>query len=195
MISALPEQQAETDRLGPRQALELAILGLVCSRPAALGDLQVGVAEIGGCCWRPAVGVIADRIEELAGSGQLRIAFADNVGAPPAVHATGIGRHRLRELLLMEIGDHSEILCHTYVLLKVAFIDHLEPNRRWQEIDRLIEVLQAGVAALTNPSAPISFDSPYLRLARTHEIGRMESEICWLRAVRDSVVRDLALSA
>jgi hypothetical protein len=180
-----PPQRAPS-RLGPNEALRLSVLGSAAGRPLPLEILIDLAREVGGCCWHPTPDVVLDCVDGLVDRGLLAVVESDRIGISSIVSVTAAGRKHARDLMRLGISTAGEDMSRTLVLLKVAFLDLLEPSLRWREIDSMIDVLRDRVdrrAQIENARRGLG---GFLSLALGQETRGIEAQIAWLTALRDA---------
>lgn len=185
VVSVHPSGIGAGKGFGPSEALSLGILGAVATAPIALDGIVASVQAIGGCGWAPNDEAIYEAIERLAAKGYIK----DDPNAGPAAAAltiTETGRTEVARLLRAEIRT-ADSTCHSLVLIKVAFLDLLDPPARWRQIgkmvdhlDRILDDIQASIDA-----TPIR--SACYQMAARHELRQIESERTWLVALANTL--------
>jgi DNA-binding PadR family transcriptional regulator len=177
-------------RIGPGEALELAVLGVASHGPVELDGMAMLVRTLGGPGWSPTADVVLACCERLFASGALRCEAAGPITAP-SVALTRDGRTRLRALLRMEPTPARESLGATVALLKVAFLHLLGAGDQWRELDRMVASMEEQLADLRGQTDDFPIRTGGVRLALGYELRSLETRIGWLAALRDSVAARL----
>lgn len=181
-------------RIGPGEALELAVLGVASHGPVELESIAALVRRLGGPGWHPTADVVLACCERLLATGALRINQAARI-AGPAVAPTAAGRQRLKTLLRMEPAAGRDPLAVTVALLKVAFLHRLGPGDQWRELDRMVAAMEEELSELRAAAREFPIRTDGVRLALGYEVISLENRIGWMAALRDSVAARLGTAS
>jgi hypothetical protein len=181
-------------RMGPGEALELAVLGVASHGPVELDGIAALVRALGGPGWTPTADVVLACCERLIAAGELRVEAAGRVTGP-AVALAQPRRKRLRALLRMDAAPARDALGPTLALLKVAFLHLLGAGDQWRELDRMVGALQDQLADMRGQVDTVPIRTSGVRLALGFELRSLETRIGWLAALRDSVAARLGTAA
>jgi DNA-binding PadR family transcriptional regulator len=167
--------------LMPAEALRLAALGILAEREAmtyaALAtEVRLFTASFGGS----PVDVMSSSIELLRFEGLIRTKVDAPDPGDVVVELTDEGRRTIGELLQATFRPG-----HAYgkllTALKMRFLHMLEPERQAEQIEMLAEARQGELARLIDLRGKLADGSPGFVAWLDHEIGRIETDLVWLR--------------
>jgi hypothetical protein len=186
-VLAVERRVRAVRRIGPGEALEFAVLGAARAGDIDIERLTAVVQQVGDTCWHPAEAVVLGCVEALLAAGHLEAVEVRRAALPPAVRATEAGRRHLRSLLCADAGDPGDAVFRTAMLLKVAFLDALEPAARWSAVDALAAAVEAARQRHEAAVADCPLRSPGLTVALGHEARRLAGDLAWLHALRTAL--------
>lgn len=190
-VLAVERRVREVRRIGPGEALELAVLGAARAGDIEIERLTTVVQQVGDTCWHPTETVVLGCVEALLAAGCLEAVEARRAALSPVLRATEAGRRHLRSLLCADAGDPGETVFRAVMLMKIAFLDALEPAGRWSVVDGLAAAVETARLRHETDVADCPLRSAGLTLALGHEGRRLAGEVAWLRALRTAVAEGI----
>ena len=169
--------------LMPAEALRLAALGILAERGvmtygALATEVRLFTASFGGS----PVDVMSSSIELLRFEGLIEtVEEADDPG-DVTVELTDAGRAMIGELLQATVrtgNAYSKLM----TALKMRFLDMLPADRRREQVEMLVEGRQGELARLIDLRGKLVDGNPGFLAWLDHEIGRIETDLSWLRGL------------
>ena len=169
--------------LMPAEALRLAALGILAERGAmtygALAtEVRLFTASFGGS----PIDVMSSSIELLRFEGLITAVGKTDDPGDAVVELTDAGRKMAVELLQATIRSgnaYSKLL----TALKMRFLHMLAPGRQAEQIEMLAEARRGELARLIDLRGKLADGDPGFVAWLDHEIGRIETDLVWLRGL------------
>jgi DNA-binding PadR family transcriptional regulator len=167
----------------PAEAIRLAALGMLAeaSRPyaALASDVRYFASRIMG----PSLDLLGPSLELLRHEG---LAAAEGTGdrSETTLSITAAGRDELDRLLRANVRAPLDDLTKLVVALKMRFLDHLTPDGRRAQLDRLVELYDNEIARLVDLRDNHRGTSGHLAAWLGLEIAQTDARLAWLRDYR-----------
>jgi DNA-binding PadR family transcriptional regulator len=176
--------------LMPAEALRLAALGILAERgPMAYAALATEVRLFTASFGGSPVDVMSSSIELLRFEGLIRtVEEADDPGNA-VVELTDEGRAAIEELLQAPIKS-GNAYAKLLTALKMRFLVLLPAERQAEQIEMLAEARQGELARMLDLRAKLCDRDPGFIAWLDHEIGRIETDLAWLRGIETTVCRE-----
>lgn len=168
----------------PKDATQLAILGVVCRAPALGTEIVSLVKHIVGRAWQPTSDVIAVTLEGLLGHGLVRRADAGRDWDTTRYTITDEGRQVLHDLLRAPLPGSTAGLDGSAVALKVCFLDLLEPDEQSAQITEMLGRYDVEIAHFREALARCACEWTYVPGWMELEVARLTAERDWFRGLR-----------
>jgi len=172
--------------LMPAEALRLTALGILAERGAmayaALAtEVRLFTASFGGS----PVDVMSSSIELLRFEGLIRtVEEADDPGNA-VIELTQAGRDAIGDLLEAPIKS-GNAYAKLLTALKMRFLGLLPAEHQAEQIEMLAETRQAELARMLDLRGKLADHNPGFIAWLDHEIGRIETDLAWLRELAGS---------
>ena len=168
----------------PKDATQLAILGVVCRAPALGQEIVSLVKHIVGRAWQPTSDVIAVNLEELENRDHIERVDHDRDWDTTRYTITAEGRRVLHDLLRAPLPRSSGALDGSAVALKVSFLDLLEDQEQVAQIKDLLERYDVEIAHFREAVARCACEWAYVPGWMELEAARLTAERDWFRGLR-----------
>jgi len=167
----------------PKEATQLAILGIVRRAPAMGTEIVSLVKHIVGRAWQPTSDVIAVNLEELRSRGLVERVGSGRDWDTTRYAITDEGRRLLHDLLRSPLPQTSGGLDASAVALKVCFLDLLDSAEQSSQIADLLDRYEVEIAHFRHAVARCSCEWAYVPGWMDLEVARLTAERDWFRTL------------
>lgn len=171
-------------RLGPNEALRLAVLGVAAHGPVDLDELIATVGWVGGAAWRPCADVVLASVETLLLQGLLADSEMATPGVAPVLTVTPAGSDCLATLLRAPPPTGWGQLRNLFMTLQAVFLDLLPVPDRDVQLDRMIRDVEDERKSCEMRYRDHARPPPFVARLAAREHGRLDSDTAWLRSLR-----------
>ena len=168
----------------PKDATQLAILGVVCRAPALGTEIVSLVKHIVGRAWQPTSDVIAVTLEGLLTNGLIERAGRGRDWDTTRYAITESGRAVLHDLLRAPLPPSPAGLDPSAVALKVCVLDLLVPAEQAGQIADLLQRYEVEIAHFREAVARCACEWAYVPGWIELEVSRLTAEREWFRTLR-----------
>ena len=168
----------------PKDATQLAILGVACRSPALGTEIVSLVKHIVGRAWQPTSDVIAVTLEGLLGHGLVERTDPGRDWDTTRYAITEEGRRLLHELLRAPLPPAPAALDGSAVALKVCFLDLLEPREQSEQIGDMLDRYELEIAHFREAVARCACEWTYVPGWMELEVTRLTAERDWFRSLQ-----------
>ncbi len=165
----------------PKEATQLAILGVVARAPALGTEIVSLVKHVVGRAWQPTSDVIAVNLEELRSRRLVEQADPGRDWDTTRYAITAEGRRVLQDLLQAPLPASTVGLDAAAVALKVCFLDLLSPGEQAEQVADLLERYEAEIRHFRDAVARCACDWAYVPGWIGLEVARLTAERDWFR--------------
>lgn len=168
----------------PKEATQLAILGVVRRAPALGTEIVSLVKHVVGRAWQPTSDVIAVNLAELRGRRLVEQADPGRDWDTTRYAITEEGRAVLHDLLRAPLPRSQTGLDSNAVALKVCFLDLLETREQLGQVADLLELYEAEIRHFREAVARCACEWTYVPGWIGLELARLTAERDWFRDLR-----------
>lgn len=173
----------------PNDIVTLSVLGVVHSAPVPVDRIVEAAKEIAPDDWQPTAEMVLSVVRSAKERRWIDFDWGVPLSREPHLAITEIGRGVLRDLLTKPLPVAASGFARTCMAVKISFLDCLDPEARWSEIERLRDAHIERLSVLRSKAARSRDRRACWRLWRDHEIDRLQWELSWLeRFAMDATV-------
>ena len=165
----------------PKEAVRLAALGFVCERPQAYAALAGAVRRFTSRIAGPSLELMGSSIALLRAEG---LVAADGADPGAMLRITAAGRDELRALLQASVRAPSGDAGRLAFALKMRFLHLLDPDRRRDQAELMIEACDAEIAWLQDLEAAGGDGPGFFEDWLANDIRLANDRRAWLEAFR-----------
>lgn len=165
----------------PKEAIRLAALGILASRPMPYAALAQEVRHFTSRIVGPSLELMGSSIELLRFEG---LADADGDGDDAVLSVTDRGRAELRTLLASAIRPPLNDINKLVMALKMRFMHLLDPEAQQAQADMMIEACRSELARLIDLRGAHADEPGHFTGWLDHDIDLVESRLGWLQEFR-----------
>lgn len=165
----------------PKEATQLAILGIVARAPALGTEIVSLVKHIVGRAWQPTSDVIAVNLEELQARRMVTRADVGRDWDTTRYAITEDGRRVLNDLLQAPLPRSPVGPDSSAIALKVCFLDLLEPDEAAAQVSDLLDLYDREIRHSRDALARCACDWPHVPGWMELEVTRLVAERDWFR--------------
>lgn len=167
----------------PSDVTLLVVLGTADSGPVSVEELVEAARLLAPQDWQPTAETIRLCSEQAVADGLLQAAPGDQTPSG-VLTTTAAGRAVILDLLRQPIDASCGRLTGACMSAKVCFLHHLPMAERGRSSQSLGLLYQSAINQLRRVDPPWLPRTECATVAFRHEVMRMESEFCWLDAMR-----------
>ena len=159
----------------PREVVRLAALGTLADRPLRYAELAEEVRHFTSRFVGPSLDLMGTPIELLRYEGLIEV---DGDESP--LNITEAGRAELTALLESAVRPPINDVSKLALALKMRFLHLLDPDRRRDQVDMMIEACRMELARLVDLGQHHDGAADNFTEWLAHDISLVESRLAWL---------------
>lgn len=165
----------------PTEAVRLAALGFLAGGPARYGEVAREVREFTSRIIGPSLDVLGTSIELLRFEGLIEAVNGEGTADDAELRITDAGRKGLEVLLTSRVRTPVDGVNRLVFALKIRYLHLLEPARRAEQIDLIVEMSEQERVRLLDLAKRHRGEQGHLSDWIALELDQIQARIAWLR--------------
>lgn len=166
--------------LMPKEAVRLAILGMIMQQPMRYADVAVAVRHFTSRLVGPSLDLMAPSLELMRYEGLVEALDGTGMEDNALLGVTPDGRRDFETLMKATVrAPSTDDLNKLVITLKLRFLHLLPEAARREQVELLVELHETELARLEDLRGRHADEPGHLTAWLDHDIGQMRARLAW----------------